>query len=295
MTTNCGVIKADLYAAKAPHTVNSFAFLASKGYFTDVPCHRLTTGGLNVLQCGDRPAPAAAALATQFTDENLTGATYGAGVLAMANNGSHTPTASQFFINYKDSTLPPSYTPFGKVTQGLDILQAIGSRARRRRRDAEHGAQPAGEHPVLHHHQGRRGKRAATSPAAGSRGNAVRLLGCGNISGGQLEPAAVSAYEDDVPLEPDVLLSPAGTTAVMIVYVVHVARGTVRGWRWAGLRGRCRSGLPPPIVLRKSWQRIICVAVVSALMPLDCAGDHRRDGFRPWIARPTPGCCSHWP
>jgi peptidyl-prolyl cis-trans isomerase B (cyclophilin B) len=126
ITTNCGVIKATLYAAKAPHTVNSFAFLAGKGYFTDVPCHRLTTSGIYVLQCGDPTGTGSGGPGYKFTDENLKGATYGTGVLAMANAGANT-NGSQFFINYKDSQLPANYTPFGKVTQGLDIVQAIGA------------------------------------------------------------------------------------------------------------------------------------------------------------------------
>jgi peptidyl-prolyl cis-trans isomerase B (cyclophilin B) len=127
ITTNCGVIKADLYAAKAPHTVNSFAFLAGKGYFTDVPCHRLTTSGIYVLQCGDPTGSGSGGPGYSFKDENLTGATYGAGVLAMANSGPNT-NGSQFFINYKNSPLPASYTPFGKITQGLDIVAAIGAK-----------------------------------------------------------------------------------------------------------------------------------------------------------------------
>jgi peptidyl-prolyl cis-trans isomerase B (cyclophilin B) len=127
ITTNCGVIKAELYASKAPHTVNSFAFLASKGYFTDVPCHRLTTAGIFVLQCGDPTGTGSGGPGYSFKDENLTGATYGAGVLAMANSGPNT-NGSQFFINYKDSQLGPNYTPFGKITQGLDIVAAIGAK-----------------------------------------------------------------------------------------------------------------------------------------------------------------------
>jgi peptidyl-prolyl cis-trans isomerase B (cyclophilin B) len=127
ITTNCGVIKADLYATKAPHTVNSFAFLAGKGYFTDVPCHRLTTSGIFVLQCGDPTGTGSGGPGYHFKDENLTGATYGAGVLAMANSGANT-NGSQFFINYKASSLPASYTPFGKITQGLDIVSEIAAR-----------------------------------------------------------------------------------------------------------------------------------------------------------------------
>jgi peptidyl-prolyl cis-trans isomerase B (cyclophilin B) len=127
ITTNCGVIKAELYASKAPHTVNSFVFLASKGYFNNTPCHRLTTSGIYVLQCGDPTGTGSGGPGYSFKDENLPGATYGAGVLAMANSGANT-NGSQFFINYKDSTLNPAYTPFGKITQGLDIVQKIAAR-----------------------------------------------------------------------------------------------------------------------------------------------------------------------
>jgi peptidyl-prolyl cis-trans isomerase B (cyclophilin B) len=126
ITTNCGVIKADLYAAKAPHTVNSFAFLAGKGYFTDVPCHRLTTSGIYVLQCGDPTGSGSGGPGYSFKDENLAGATYGPGVLAMANSGPNT-NGSQFFICWKDTTLSPAYTPFGTVTQGMSVLQKIAA------------------------------------------------------------------------------------------------------------------------------------------------------------------------
>jgi peptidyl-prolyl cis-trans isomerase B (cyclophilin B) len=127
ITTNCGVIKAELYSSKAPTTVNSFVFLAGKGYFTDTPCHRLTTSGIYVLQCGDPTGSGSGGPGYSFKDENLKGATYGAGVLAMANSGANT-NGSQFFINYKASSLPASYTPFGKITQGLDIVTKIAAR-----------------------------------------------------------------------------------------------------------------------------------------------------------------------
>jgi peptidyl-prolyl cis-trans isomerase B (cyclophilin B) len=127
ITTNCGVIKAELFASKAPHTVNSFLFLASKGYFNNTPCHRLTTSDIYVLQCGDPTGSGTGGPGYQFKDENLTGAKYSAGVLAMANSGPNT-NGSQFFINYKDSTLGPQYTPFGKIVQGLDIVQKIAAR-----------------------------------------------------------------------------------------------------------------------------------------------------------------------
>jgi peptidyl-prolyl cis-trans isomerase B (cyclophilin B) len=149
LATNCGDLKVDLFASKAPHTVNSFAFLAGKGYFTDVPCHRVTSAGIFVLQCGDPTGTGSGGPGYQFKDENLdafgkAGAggtvTYPAGTLAMANAGPGT-NGSQFFIVYKDSPLAPSYTPFGKVTKGLDIVSKI----------AAAGSQPAGDgSPTIH-------------------------------------------------------------------------------------------------------------------------------------------------
>jgi peptidyl-prolyl cis-trans isomerase B (cyclophilin B) len=149
LATNCGTIEADLFAGKAPHTVNSFAFLAGKGYFTDVPCHRVTSAGIFVLQCGDPTGSGSGGPGYQFRDENLdafgpAGAggtvTYPAGTLAMANAGPGT-NGSQFFIVYKDSPLAPSYTPFGTVTKGLAIVSRV----------AAAGSSPAGDGaPTIH-------------------------------------------------------------------------------------------------------------------------------------------------
>ncbi|MEV6978495.1 peptidylprolyl isomerase [Kitasatospora sp. NPDC093806] len=131
LDTNCGKVTLSLDAAKAPHTVNSFAFLAGEKYFDHTKCHRLTTGGIFVLQCGDPSASATNPGGTggpgyKFADENLTGATYPAGTVAMANSGPGT-NGSQFFLVYKDTQLPPNYTPFGKITGGLDVLQKIAA------------------------------------------------------------------------------------------------------------------------------------------------------------------------
>ncbi|WP_441247263.1 peptidylprolyl isomerase [Kitasatospora sp. McL0602] len=124
--TSCGKVTLSLDAAKAPHTVNSFAFLSGEQYFDHVKCHRLTTEGIYVLQCGDPTGNGSGGPGYQFPDENLTGATYPAGTVAMANAGPGT-NGSQFFLVYKDTQLPPNYTPFGKITGGLDILQNIAA------------------------------------------------------------------------------------------------------------------------------------------------------------------------
>ena len=126
MTTSCGVITADLFADKAPRTVNSFAFLAGKNFFDGTECHRATTSPtLTVLQCGDPTATGSGGPGYKFPDENLKGATYPRGTLAMANSGPAT-NGSQFFLVAKDSQLPPSYTVFGKITPaGLQVLDKI--------------------------------------------------------------------------------------------------------------------------------------------------------------------------
>jgi peptidyl-prolyl cis-trans isomerase B (cyclophilin B) len=125
ITTNRGPVVVDLQAAKAPCTVNSFVYLAAKHYFDSTPCHRLTTAGIYVLQCGDPSGTGSGGPGYKFGNENLTGARYTQGTLAMANAGPGT-NGSQFFIVYRDSlTLPASYTPFGKVVKGLGIIQNV--------------------------------------------------------------------------------------------------------------------------------------------------------------------------
>ena len=127
IVTNCGTITVALDGKAAPHTVNSFVFLAGKHYFDNTKCHRLTTSGIFVLQCGDPTGTGTGGPGYQFRDENLKGATYPAGTVAMANAGPGT-NGSQFFFVYADTSLPPNYTPFGKVTSGLDILKAIAAK-----------------------------------------------------------------------------------------------------------------------------------------------------------------------
>jgi peptidyl-prolyl cis-trans isomerase B (cyclophilin B) len=141
INTNLGKIQIALANSKATCTVNSFVHLASAGYWNGSECHRVTTtGGLYVLQCGDPYAKAGETLTCaqtanspgtggpgyEFGDENLTGATYKLGTVAMANTGPNT-NGSQFFLVYKNSTLTPNYTPFGTITAGMDILQKVAN------------------------------------------------------------------------------------------------------------------------------------------------------------------------
>jgi peptidyl-prolyl cis-trans isomerase B (cyclophilin B) len=141
INTNVGKIKLNLLNNKATCTVNSFVHLAEAGYFNNTQCHRLLTSGIFVLQCGDPYASATAKLSCStaskvgsgtpgydFASENLAGAKYTAGTVAMANEGSPTTNGSQFFIVYKNipsGQLAASYTPFATVSSGLDIVQNV--------------------------------------------------------------------------------------------------------------------------------------------------------------------------
>ena len=126
LATNRGNIVINLANSKATCTVNSFVSLAKQSYFSNTKCHRLTTSGIYVLQCGDPTGTGQGGPGYDFGNENLAGAKYTAGTVAMANTGQPNSNGSQFFLVYKNSaTLPASYTPFGTITQGLPILDAI--------------------------------------------------------------------------------------------------------------------------------------------------------------------------
>ncbi|MER7396683.1 peptidylprolyl isomerase [Streptomyces sp. NPDC000151] len=136
LSTTCGDLALKLDAKKAPHTVNSFNFLAAQGYFDHSKCHRLVDDGLHVLQCGDPTGTGQGTPGYTIPDENLKdprlkGGVYPAGTVAMANryDGQDKKTrntgGSQFFLVFQDSQLPPNYTPFGTITQGMDVLKKI--------------------------------------------------------------------------------------------------------------------------------------------------------------------------
>ncbi len=127
LETNCGQIVIDTKPKKAPETVNAMAWLADAGYFDSTLCHRVTTEGIKVLQCGDPTATGSGGPGFTLPDENLPEAgegNYPAGTVAMANAGPGT-SGSQFFIVYDDTTLPPAYTIWGSVTSGLDVVTRI--------------------------------------------------------------------------------------------------------------------------------------------------------------------------
>ena len=125
--TNCGNIVITTVGAKAPITITQLSTLAKGGYFDNSLCHRLTTQGLYVLQCGDPTGTGTGGPNFTYGDENLPTATvnnYPAGTVAMANSGAGT-NGSQFFLVFADTTLGANYTIWGTITQGLDIVKAI--------------------------------------------------------------------------------------------------------------------------------------------------------------------------
>lgn len=128
LTTNCGDIVIALDKA-APKTVASEVFLAKNGFYDDTVCHRVTTQGLFVLQCGDPKGDGSGGPGYTVPDENLpsgSAASYPAGTVAMANAGPGT-SGSQFFIVYQDTVLPGDYTIWGTVTEGLDIVSKVAA------------------------------------------------------------------------------------------------------------------------------------------------------------------------
>ncbi|MEU8505187.1 peptidylprolyl isomerase [Streptomyces brevispora] len=136
LKTSQGDIAFTMDAAKTPHTANSFKSLADKNFFDGTKCHRLTTEGIFVLQCGDPKGDGTGGPGYTIPDENLTAlgkagkdgtVTYPAGTVAMANTGQAHTGGSQFFLVYKDSKLPPTYTPFGTMDEAsLKAVKDVG-------------------------------------------------------------------------------------------------------------------------------------------------------------------------
>lgn len=129
ISTSVGDIEVELDGEAAPQAVASFVALAQEGFFDQTDCHRLTTSGIFVLQCGDPTGTGTGGPGYRFGPiENAPDdGVYPAGTLAMARVGNDgSSMGSQFFIVYEDSTIPSDqaggYTIFGTVTAGLGIV-----------------------------------------------------------------------------------------------------------------------------------------------------------------------------
>ena len=140
MDTGLGAITATVDLAKAPCTGAAFTYLASKKFWDNSKCHRLTTEGIKVLQCGDpsasgkgyRDTDGTGGPSFRYAEENLPAdaatngkPAYPKGTIAMAKTSAPSTTGSQFFIVYEDTELPPEYTVLGTITKGMEIVESV--------------------------------------------------------------------------------------------------------------------------------------------------------------------------
>jgi peptidylprolyl isomerase len=129
MKTSCGTIVIQLDATHAPIGVNSFVFLAKKGFYDGLTFHRIAPGF--VIQGGDPQGTGSGGPGYLFENEVSPKLTFdSAGILAYANSGPDS-NGSQFFITLAatpnlNPTSQASYTIFGKVIDGLDVVKRIG-------------------------------------------------------------------------------------------------------------------------------------------------------------------------
>ncbi len=126
LKTSKGTIELELYAAEAPRTVNNFVFLARDGFFDGVIFHRVIEGFM--IQGGDPTGTGRGGPGYRFEDELDLARRHGypRGTVAMANAGPNTQ-GSQFFIVHEDAPLSPDYTVFGRVVEGMEVVDAIAT------------------------------------------------------------------------------------------------------------------------------------------------------------------------
>jgi peptidylprolyl isomerase len=124
MVTSKGTMTIALDPAAAPNTVNNFVFLARYHYYEGIVFHRVIPGF--VLQGGDPAGTGTGGPGYRFDDELPKAGRYELGSLAMANAGPNTNGSQFFIISGADGMrLPPSYSLFGKVISGLDVVKTI--------------------------------------------------------------------------------------------------------------------------------------------------------------------------
>lgn len=124
ITTEMGDIVVGLYPDTAPLAVSNMVSLASQGYYDGIIFHRVIEGFM--IQGGDPTGTGRGGPGYKFADELDDDRTYTRGTVAMANAGANT-NGSQFFIMHKDYALPHSYTIFGYVISGMDVVDRIAT------------------------------------------------------------------------------------------------------------------------------------------------------------------------
>ncbi|MBI4261996.1 peptidylprolyl isomerase [Candidatus Uhrbacteria bacterium] len=121
LKTTKGDIRIALFSDEAPKAASNFLKLAKDGFYDGLTFHRREEGF--VIQGGDPNGNGTGGPGYKFEDEPVK-RKYTRGIVAMANSGPNT-NGSQFFIMLRDTPLPPSYTIFGEVTDGMDVVDAI--------------------------------------------------------------------------------------------------------------------------------------------------------------------------
>ncbi len=139
LDTSVGAVGLTLDRSQAPCGVESLVSLAQQDYFDDTPCHRLTTQGIYVLQCGDPTGTGTGGPGYTVPDEPPTGlqpaegmgpgaVIYPRGTVAMARTKAPHSGGSQFFLVYKDSPLAPEYSVLGTIDEaGLAVLDKVAA------------------------------------------------------------------------------------------------------------------------------------------------------------------------
>ena len=126
--TSMGDLTVEFFSDTAPVTVNNFISLSNDGYYDNIIFHRVISGFM--IQGGDPSGTGHGEYGKfpgyTFEDELNNQQPYEKGILAMANAGPNT-NGSQFFIMHVDYPLPYQYTIFGKVTDGLEVIDTIAS------------------------------------------------------------------------------------------------------------------------------------------------------------------------
>ena len=122
LRTSEGDLIVDLLAEEAPKTVNNFLFLAREGYYDGAPFHRIIKDFM--VQTGDPTGTGTGGPGYRFEDEPVR-LRYTKGIVAMANAGPNTNGSQFFIVHGREVKLPPNYTIFGRVREGLEVLDKI--------------------------------------------------------------------------------------------------------------------------------------------------------------------------
>jgi cyclophilin family peptidyl-prolyl cis-trans isomerase len=126
VNTSLGSFKVELLAKDSPKTVNNFVFLAKEGFYNGVIFHRIIKAFM--IQTGDPTGTGGGGPGYRFADELPAKHSYDPGLVAMANAGPDT-NGSQFFVCTGDQSRglngAPNYTQFGRVIEGMDVVQKI--------------------------------------------------------------------------------------------------------------------------------------------------------------------------